>query len=44
MSNGVFRVPQPTNEPIKSYERGSPERHELKQKLAELQSAQIKFH
>ena len=41
MSNGVFRVPQPTNEPIKSYERGSPERHELKQKLAELPSAQI---
>ncbi len=41
MSNGIFRVPQPTNEPIKSYLPGSPERHELKQKLAELQSSQI---
>ena len=41
MSNGIFRVPQPYNEPIKSYEPNSPERHELKQKLAELQSDQI---
>lgn len=41
MSNGIFRVPQPHNEPIKSYKPNSPERHELKQKLAELPSDQI---
>ena len=41
MSNGSFSVPQPYNEPIKSYQPSSPERHELKQKLVELQSTQI---
>jgi 1-pyrroline-5-carboxylate dehydrogenase len=41
MSNGIFSVPQPPNEPIKPYEPGSPERDGLKQKLAELQSDQI---
>ncbi|UCF56503.1 MAG: L-glutamate gamma-semialdehyde dehydrogenase [Deltaproteobacteria bacterium] len=41
MTNGRFRVPQPCNEPIKSYELGSPERDEIKKKLAELQSKQI---
>ena len=41
MSNAHFRVPTPKNEPVLSYAPGTPERAELKTKLAELQSAQI---
>jgi 1-pyrroline-5-carboxylate dehydrogenase len=41
MSNAYFKVPQPINEPVKSYKSGSPEREELKKKLAELKSKQI---
>jgi 1-pyrroline-5-carboxylate dehydrogenase len=41
MSNAYFRPPKPTNEPIKTYKPGSPEREELKKKLAELKSKQI---
>ncbi len=41
MSNAYFKVPHPVNEPIKSYKPGSPEREELKKKLAELKSKQI---
>ncbi len=41
MSNAIFKVPQPINEPIKSYAPGSKEREELKAKLKELQSTQI---
>jgi 1-pyrroline-5-carboxylate dehydrogenase len=41
MTNAIFRVPQPYNEPVKSYEPGSSDRHELKQKLAEMASKQI---
>ena len=41
MSNAYFKVPQPINEPVKSYKPGSPEREELKKKLAELKSKQI---
>ena len=41
MSNAYFKVPHPINEPIKSYKPGSPEREELKEKLAELKSKQI---
>lgn len=36
--NGIFTVPAPTNEPVKSYIPGSPERHELTQKLQSLAS------
>ena len=38
MSNATFRVPEPYNEPIKSYAPGSAERAELKEKLKELSS------
>jgi len=39
MSNhGIFRVPEPHNEPAKDYAPGSPERAELRDKLDELQS------
>lgn len=41
MSNAFFRVPQPINEPVKTYQPGSQERKELKAKLQELKSKQI---
>ena len=41
MSNAYFRVPEPINEPIKSYAPGSPERAELSAKITELKSQQI---
>lgn len=41
MSNAYFKVAQPINEPVKSYLPGSPEREEIKKKLAELKSKQI---
>src|SRR4051812_18735712 len=34
MTNAVFRVPTPVNEPIKAYAPGSPERAELKAEVA----------
>ncbi len=43
MSNAYFKVPQPINEPIKTYKPGSPEREELKKKLAELRSKEIEI-
>jgi len=41
--NGVFRVPQPTNEPIRAYAPGSPERRSLKAKLAEMRGREIEI-
>ncbi len=41
MSKGVFNVPTPTNEPVKSYAPGSPERAELKKMLAHLRSQEV---
>src|SRR5690606_32151047 len=41
MSNAFFRVPQPLNEPVKTYQPGSNERKELKTKLQELKSKEI---
>lgn len=41
MSNAYFKVPEPINEPVKTYKPGSPERDELKKKLSELKSKQI---
>lgn len=43
MSNAYFRVPTPTNEPIKSYKPGSPEREELKRKIAELKNQKVEI-
>jgi len=40
-THGIFRVPEPYNEPIKGYEPGSPERAALRVKLDELQSQQF---
>ncbi|MEW6468734.1 MAG: L-glutamate gamma-semialdehyde dehydrogenase [Bacteroidota bacterium] len=41
MPKGVYKVPVPLNEPVKSYAPGSPERKELQAALKELRSAEI---
>ena len=41
MSNAIFKVPEPINEPILSYEPGSKERQELKAELKRLQETEI---
>lgn len=41
MSNGLYKVPYPINEPVKNYEPGSPERKELKQALEEARSKTV---
>ncbi|MGZ4430278.1 MAG: L-glutamate gamma-semialdehyde dehydrogenase [Gaiellales bacterium] len=41
MSTGIFKLPQPFNEPIRDYPPGSPERASLKRRLEELHSQQI---
>jgi 1-pyrroline-5-carboxylate dehydrogenase len=41
MSNAYFKVPAPINEPIKAYAPGSPEKTELKAKIAELKAKEI---
>ena len=38
MATGFFKVPQPINEPVKSYAPGSKERAELKAKLKEMRA------
>lgn len=41
MSNAIFKVPQPKNEPILAYRPGSPERTALKTRLAEMSAQEI---
>ncbi len=41
MSKGVYRLPNITNEPVKSYAPGSPERKALKEKLAEVKNTVV---
>ena len=36
MATGFFKVPIAHNEPVKSYAPGSPEREELKKKIAQM--------
>jgi 1-pyrroline-5-carboxylate dehydrogenase len=38
MSNAIYRVPEPVNEPILDYAPGSPERAEIKKMLAQLKN------
>ncbi len=41
MFNGIFRIPQPVNEPCLQYSPGSPERAELSSRLQEMLNGQI---
>jgi len=43
MYNAYFKVPEPYNEPVRTYAPGSPERAALKAKLAEMQSRQVEI-
>ncbi|HLF33270.1 MAG TPA: L-glutamate gamma-semialdehyde dehydrogenase [Cyclobacteriaceae bacterium] len=43
MSRGFFKVPEPVNEPVKSYAPGSPERTELKEMIGLLSSKVIEI-
>jgi len=43
MANGIFKIPQPKNEPILSFGPGSQEKQALKAKLAEMKSQQIEI-
>jgi 1-pyrroline-5-carboxylate dehydrogenase len=40
-AHGIFRVPEPRNEPVLGYEPGSPERDELRRRLDELSSERL---
>src|SRR3954470_10343235 len=42
-SHGISRVPEPYNEPVRSYAPGSPEREELRLRLQELESQQLEL-
>lgn len=41
MPKGIYKVPVPVNEPVKSYAAGSPERKELQAMLTELRAQKI---
>ncbi|MCR4421311.1 MAG: L-glutamate gamma-semialdehyde dehydrogenase [Exilispira sp.] len=43
MSDAIFKIPQPVNEPIKEYRKGSPEKIEIKKKLQELKNQNIEI-
>lgn len=43
MSDAIFKIPQPINEPIKEYRKGSIEKIELKKKLEELRNNTIEI-
>jgi 1-pyrroline-5-carboxylate dehydrogenase len=42
-AHGIFRVPEPHNEPVRSYAPGSPEREELRLRLQQLESQQLEI-
>src|SRR3954467_347482 len=42
-SHGIFRVPEPFNEPVLGYEPGSPERAALRQRLDELSGQRLEI-
>lgn len=42
-THGIFRVPEPHNEPVLGYEPGSPERDELRSRLEELSSQRLEI-
>jgi 1-pyrroline-5-carboxylate dehydrogenase len=42
-AHGIFRVPEPFNEPVRSYAPGTPEREELRLRLQEMESQQLEI-
>ena len=42
-SHGIFRVPEPYNEPVLGYEPGSPERDELRNRLDDLSGQRLEI-
>jgi 1-pyrroline-5-carboxylate dehydrogenase len=42
-AHGIFRVPEPYNEPVRGYEPGSPERGELRRRLDELAGQRLEI-
>src|SRR5438270_3616085 len=42
-AHGIFRVPDPHNEPVRSYAPGGPEREELRVRLVEMESQQLEL-
>src|SRR4051794_26944570 len=42
-AHGIFRLPEPANEPVRSYEPGTPEREELRVRLTQMQSERIEI-
>jgi 1-pyrroline-5-carboxylate dehydrogenase len=42
-THGIFRVPDPHNEPVLGYEPGSPERDELRRRLEELSAQRLEI-
>src|ERR1700730_10104476 len=42
-AHGIFRVPEPHNEPVRSYAPGSPEREELRVRLVEMESQPLEL-
>src|SRR5690348_591625 len=42
-AHGIFRVPEPHNEPVRSYAPGTPEREELRVRLTEMESQQLEI-
>ncbi len=40
-THAIFRVPEPINEPVRSYAPGTPEREELRVRLQQLESRQL---
>ena len=40
---GIFTLPEPRNEPVRDYGPGSPEREELRVRLAEMQGERIEI-
>ncbi len=43
MTSGIYRVPKPTNEPVRTYEPGSPERASLQATLDRMASERIEI-
>ena len=43
MTNALFKVEQPANEPVRPYLPGSPEKARLKAKIAELKGRQVEI-